>query len=362
MMKVCVLGCKSFPPGKWAGGIETNVHEVVSRLGNGKVDFYILTRQGTGKGVIKVPYVDFRLTRTPSHNLFSIPQAKRLIELEGIDFIHAHESFAGVAARILKRLTGIPYLLTMHAIDSDQPEWAGLRGPLACVERLAIGGADMITCPGPLIRERLISEKEARKDTTIVIPNGVDLERYGKTGRHAAKKSLNAPKKNIILFSGRLTESKGLFVLLEAMRSLDGHVLWIAGSGPLEPQLRKAAPKNVRFLGFRRDMPELLAAADIFILPSFSEGQPISLLEAMAAGTPAIASRVGEIPSVLGKAGIIVSPGSALDIVSAVKRLEDKNLASRLASMAKQRAKEYGWDAVAEKFYAVYRKMLEKKR
>lgn len=359
-MKVCVLGCKSFPPGKWAGGIETNVHEVVSRLKN-RVEFFVLTRQCNGGResrvrIIEVPYVDFRLTRTPSHNLLSVLSAKRLIEKEGISFVHAHESFAGLAARILKKLTGVPYLLTMHAIDSGQPEWKALSAQLAAVERFAIGGADMVTCPGPLIRDRLIRERGAPKGA-IVIPNGVDSAAY-----RLRPKKRRPEKKKVLLFTGRLTESKGLFVLMEAMSSLQEHTLWLVGSGPLESQLRKAAPKNVEFLGFRRDIPELLAGADIFVLPSFSEGQPISLLEAMASGTPAIASGVGEIPSVLGKAGILVRPGSASGIVSAVRKLEDGRLAARLASMAKQRVREYDWDIVAEKFHKVYLKMAELKK
>lgn len=358
-MKVCVLGCKSFPPGKWAGGIETNVHEVVSRLKN-RVEFHVLARQCgrvSGVKVHEVPYLDFRLTRTPSHNLFSIARAKRLIEREGIDFIHAHESFAGMAARIVKRLTGTPYLLTMHAIDSDQPEWKAFRRPLSAIERFAVGGADMLTCPGPLIRKRVVLELGAKPGITKVVPNGVDVERYGKMGKRAAKKKMNAPDR-LIIFTGRLTESKGLFPLLDAMRELKNHILWIVGSGPLEKQLKCVAPDNVKFLGFRRDIPELLAASDIFVLPSASEGQPISLLEAMAAGVPVIASAVGEIPSVVGRDGLLIKPGSAGEIVSAVRKLEDSRFAARLAGRARRRVRrEYDWDVVAEKFYRVYKAM-----
>lgn len=365
-MRVCVLGCKSFPPGKWAGGIETNVHEVVSRLKN-RVEFHVLARQCgqqvTGVNVHEVPYLDFRLTRTPSHNLFSIARAKRLIEREGIDFIHAHESFAGMAARIVKRLTGTPYLLTMHAIDSDQPEWKAFRKPLSAIERFAVGGADMLTCPGPLIRKRAVLELGAKPGITKVVPNGVDVGRYGKIGKRAAKKKMNAPQDRLIIFTGRLTESKGLFPLLDAMRELKNHTLWIVGSGPLEKQLKCVAPDNVKFLGFRRDIPELLAASDIFVLPSASEGQPISLLEAMAAGVPVIASSVGEIPSVVGHDGLLIKPGSAKEIVSAVRKFEDGRFAARLAGRAKCRVRHgYNWDIVAEKFYGVYKTMIKNTR
>lgn len=359
IIKVCVLGCKSFPPGKWAGGIETNVYEVVSKL-KGKVEFHVLARQSSpvrGVKVYDVPYLDFRLTRTPSHNALSIAQAKRLIEREGIDFVHAHESFAGMAARIIKRLTGTPYLLTMHAIDSDQPEWKAFRTPLSAIEKFAVGGADMLTCPGPLIRKRVVSELGADPKNAKVVPNGVDVGRYSGTGKRAAKKKMNAPE-NLIIFTGRLTESKGLFPLLDAMNELKNHTLWIVGSGPLEGPLKSVAPSNVKFLGFRRDIPELLAASDIFVLPSVSEGQPISLLEAMAAGVPVIASAVGEIPSVVGHDGLLIGPGSSKEIVSAVRKLEDRRLAARLAGLAKRRArKEYDWDTVAGKFYRIYKTM-----
>ncbi len=361
-MKVCVLGGKSYPPkGDYYGGIEKHIYEVVERLKK-RIEFYVLTRKKfcSDENVIEVPYLDLRLTRTPTHNFLSIPIAKKIIRENEIDFVHAHESFAGLAANILRKISGEPYLLTMHTIDSLQPEWKPFEIPFAAVERKAIKRAKLITCPGEGIKDKLVKLRKADPKKVRVIPNGVDVDKFN-IPDWWAKLKVHAPNK-LLVCVGRLSESKGLPWLIEAMRELKDWNLWIAGGGPLEKKLKRKAStmKNVKLLGFRSDIPEILCAADIYVQPSLSEGQPISLIEAMAAGKPIVATTVGEIPNVLGKAGVYINPKDSKAIVKAVRGLErDKKKAKRLGWEARKLAKGYSWDKVAKGFAKVYKEMMD---
>jgi glycosyltransferase involved in cell wall biosynthesis len=99
----------------------------------------------------------------------------------------------------------------------------------------------------------------------------------------------------------------------------------------------------VRLLGERRDIPELLGAADVFVLPSRSEGLPVSVLEAMVAGLPVVASRVGGVPELVaeGETGLLVAPGNSDELAAALKRvLADRELRRRLGTAGRARVEQ----------------------
>jgi glycosyltransferase involved in cell wall biosynthesis len=151
--------------------------------------------------------------------------------------------------------------------------------------------------------------------------------------------------KPLVLAVGRLVPQKGFATLIEAAaswRDLGAHVM-IAGSGPLEGALRaraRALGADVTFAGHRSDVPSLLAAADVFVLPSVWEGQSLAVQEALRAGVPVVASRVGAIGSVTGTdAALLVSPGDVPALAAAVRSvLTDGELAARLRAAALIRA------------------------
>ena len=171
----------------------------------------------------------------------------------------------------------------------------------------------------------------------------------------------------IVLAVGRLAEQKDFASLIDAARQwtdLDPvPLLAIAGSGPLAESLaERAAPlgPEVRFLGPRPDVPVLLAAADVFVLPSRWEGQPLILQEALAAGCPIVASRAGGIPDLTGEdAALLVPPGDVDALAAAIRRvLTDRALAQRLAAAARERAQALpSEDAAIDAALATYRRL-----
>ena len=147
----------------------------------------------------------------------------------------------------------------------------------------------------------------------------------------------------MVLAVGRLAPQKGFGMLLEAAarwRDLDPEPLVaIAGDGPLAGELRAQAPSlgvDAAFLGHRDDVPELLAAAAVFVLPSRWEGQPLVLQEALRAGAAIVATRVGGIPDLVGDdAALLVPPGDAPALAAAVRAvLTDPPLAAALRAAA----------------------------
>ncbi|MGH3149818.1 MAG: glycosyltransferase, partial [Streptosporangiaceae bacterium] len=184
--------------------------------------------------------------------------------------------------------------------------------------------------------------------------------------RMALRAELGAdPGQAIVLAVGRLAAQKGFGLLLDAaVRWGDiqpAPLLVIAGQGPLAAELQARAASlglTVRFVGQRPDVPALLATADVFVLPSVWEGQSLILQEALRAGVPVVATRVGGNRELLGEdAAILVPPGDAQRLADAVRAvLGDPALAGRLREGAAARARALpGEEAAVAAALAEYR-------
>jgi glycosyltransferase involved in cell wall biosynthesis len=264
--------------------------------------------------------------------------------------VHAHGLRAGaltVLALSLAPRTGRPgarrpgVVVTVHNAPTGGAA-AGLVYRL--LERVVARGADLVLCVSPDLERRMCAARARRVERAVIAAPG---EPSGTAAAPGTPPAIGPAGRPLVLAVGRLAPQKGFAVLLEAAaawRDLDpAPLVAIAGDGPLAGELRARAAAfgvDAVFLGHRGDVRALLAAAAVFVLPSRWEGQPLVLQEALRAGAPVVATRVGGVPVLTGEdAAVLVPPGEARVLADAVRWvLTDARLAARLRSAAVARA------------------------
>jgi len=281
---------------------------------------------------------------------------------------HSHEFSMAVYGAWAARRAGIPHLFTMHG---GRYYAQRLRRRIAL--RVAATLSDSVVAVSHILAQQLRRDLWLSADRVVTIPNGV---RQMPVAQSSLREELRLTAADqLVVAVGNLYPVKGHSYLLEALALLGArfprlHVA-IAGRGDLaSPLLARARTLQVsdRFhlLGLRSDIGNVLAAADVFVLPSLSEGVPLALLEAMLAVRPIVATAVGEVPTVLdgGRAGVLVPPGDAAAIASALGTLLcDPAHARRLSAAAAARASEdYTLSSMLDRYAALYEKALSPAR
>jgi glycosyltransferase involved in cell wall biosynthesis len=181
----------------------------------------------------------------------------------------------------------------------------------------------------------LLELEKAPPDKVVVIHNGIDFERVRLSKPEIQKelrRALALEREFVFLIAGRLHPEKGYEVLFDAVELLKAtagrpFVVLVAGEGPLlehykDEVQRRGIADHFRFLGFRRDLPDLMMASDVFTLPSLAESFGLVLAEALFLGRPVLGSRVGGIPEIVddGVDGVLVPPGDARALADAMSR------------------------------------------
>lgn len=287
----------------------------------------------------------------------------RLMRNERFSSVLAFTHHSNLLALPLAWLAGIPVRVASHrGRILGFPRWQ---------ERLHAwmvnaGFATALVAVSQLVRQQSIAEG-VRPDKIVVIPNGVDLpEIQPNQAALTRKEAVLDEDAFLILTAGRLWAEKGHIHLVRAMpevvRAVPKVVLALAGEGVLRPELEAEARKlkvedHLRFLGVRRDVLNWMAAADLFILPSNSEGMPNALLEAMGLGLPVIATRVGGVPEIIqdGETGCLVPPQdpSAL-AVAIIALLRSPRERRRLGQNAQEMIRrEYQMEKMCERYKAL---------
>ncbi len=273
----------------------------------------------------------------------------KLIRQKKIDLLHTHEFAMNVYGCIAAWITRIPVITTVHGRSYYGDRW---RRRLA-YQFVAKHSLRMVAVSED-IRRFMIEQVSVRSRYLITIYNGIDPKVYCTTedGIQIKKELKIADAAPVIGTIGNLYPVKGHTYLLKAavqvVRNYPEAVFLFIGRGNLLNQLQEEAgrggiAKNVRFLGFREDIAAFLQTMDIFVLPSLSEGLPLSLLEAMAAGKPAVATNVGGNPEVMldGETGFLVPPKDPESLASRIiLLLKDKLLAQKFGANGQQRVYE----------------------
>ena len=315
---------------------------------------------GTIAGVDFTP-VDIADRPRVRHDLRAIRRLRRLTAAWRPDVVHAHGLRAGALsaiALVFVRPTVYQPRPALVVTVHNAPPAGGVTGAVYRVlERIVARSADSVLCVSADLEERMRAAG-ARRVGRALVPAFASAAGVSAAGVSAAGVSLAgpaalslpgepAPGRPLVLAAGRLAAQKGFATLLEAAarwRDIRPEpLLVIAGEGPLAADLKAQAARlglDARFPGHRDDMPALLAAAAVFVLPSVWEGQSFILQEALRAGVPVVATRAGGTPALTGEdAAVLVPPGDPRLLADAVRAvLADEVLAARLRKAAAARA------------------------
>ncbi|HEX6469605.1 MAG TPA: glycosyltransferase family 4 protein [Streptosporangiaceae bacterium] len=224
--------------------------------------------------------------------------------LAGADVVHAHGLRAGGLAALATRSirSGPPLVVTLH---NAAPAGGLAKATYALLERVVARGAARVLGVSPDL-ERRMRDLGAREVARALVP-APPTPVAGAEARAAVRAELRVGHRPLVVSVARLAEQKGLPTLLDAAaewaRREPKPLVVIAGEGPLEDELRARVEREelpVRLLGRRSDVPALLAAADVAVMTSLWEGQPLILQEILRAGRPLVATRVGGVPMLLG--------------------------------------------------------------
>ena len=283
-------------------------------------------------------------------DLRAIRRLRRLIAAWRPDVVHAHGLRAGaltaIAVAFVRPTVYDPkpaLVVTVH----NAPAAGGVTGAIYRVLELTVARtADSVLCVSEDLEDRMRAAGARRVGRALVPADAVPAIREARAPRPLPGDP--APGRPLVLAAGRLAAQKGFGTLLDAAarwHDLEpGPLLVIAGEGPLEAELKARAATlglDARFPGHRDDMPALLDTAAVFVLPSVWEGQPLILQEALRAGVPVVATRVGGTPGLTGEdAALLVPPGDAARLAEAVRAvLTDPALALRLRRAAADRGR-----------------------
>jgi glycosyltransferase involved in cell wall biosynthesis len=288
-----------------------------------------------------VPLRHVRRAINPFRDLAGFAELVRLFRRERPEIVHASSSKAGVLARFAASVAGVPIrIFTVHgwafAAYSGLPS-----ATYRAADRVAAGLTTMTICVSEHERAMGLRAGTCRSDRTVVIPNAVDVA--------AAPRARHERRPPRLITVGRLKSPKDFPTLLRAVAALPPDAfdeLLVVGDGPERAALALEVSslgldRRIRLLGERADVPVLLADADVFVLASRSEGLPLSVIEAMAAGLPVVASAVGGLHELVvdGETGVLVGPGDPAALADSLGRLlADREARRRLGDAGRGRA------------------------
>jgi glycosyltransferase involved in cell wall biosynthesis len=355
------------------GGTETQLVQTALRLHARSVPVTVacLSAEGPLLEVLQqagIPVVEFRKGKT----LLSINGLHQVLRLA--IFLRRGQFRVLHACDLLGNLLGVPaaclartsIIISSRRYLADVEWYRPWRNKVICMlYRLSTH----VVVNSTSVRDLLVQRDGLPEDKIRILYNGVDVDRFStaRRDRQALLPAVVGPAKLIAVVANMYIRGKGHACLVAAATQICHQfpetVFLLIGDGPEQPKLERQViesglQKNFLFVGRRKDVPELLACCDLSVLPSEAEALPNSVLEAMAAGLPVVATSVGGIPEIIQdeENGLLVPPQNSHALAEAVIRLlEDSDLAKRLATAGQERMRtQFGFDRLLEALHQLY--------
>lgn len=394
---ICVHSCPLAQPGKLdAGGMNVYVREVSRQLGKNGMTVDVFTRWSdpTIPQIVQFddharvihlkagPVKPVHKSQIFQHLPEFICNLRRFKEDEDLRYrlLHSHYWLSGWVAGLLRQRWSVPHVAMFHTLggmkNRARPEEKESVQRVD-IERKIIASADALVASSHDEKAGMISLYGANPRKIKVIPCGVDLTLFRPMERRQAKQSLGLDGKRILLFVGRIEPLKGLDLLFETLASLrstfgDLRLLVLGEEARLDGELHRLkryarqlqVEGSVTFTGIvdRERLPVYYNAADICVVPSHYESFSLVAAEALACGTPVVASQVGGLQSLIvdHENGLLV-PSHSPQAFSATIRvlLQDDELRGHLSRTARRSVQEIGWSAIAKEVLVVYDELAD---
>jgi glycosyltransferase involved in cell wall biosynthesis len=351
-------------PALRSAGLETRVCSLQVRDGNPAAA--ALERSG-----ILVDVCQLRRLR----NLHEVLKLFRYLSKQEFDVLHTQLEASNILGTLYARLRGIPAVCTLHTVE--HPRGAAKRRDLLLNWVLRNHSLKVI-CVSDYVREHYTKQLHYPAGRLLTVHNGIELSSFTKVTRGSTetRRAIGIPANaQVITTVAVLRGPKGIDSMIRAMPAVlrkhaDAHYL-IVGDGEHEGTLKSAAhqlglSRRVVFVGRRSDIPELMSASDVFVLPSLREALPTVLAEAMAASLPIVATNVGGIPEMVipHVNGFLVPPGAPDSLaLSCISLLDNPDAARDMGIRGRQIAeRRFGIEAHASRLRALYEEVLARSR
>jgi glycosyltransferase involved in cell wall biosynthesis len=360
-MKIVII-VSQFPP-QWFGGTEIGTYRIAEHLAKRGHEVHIITSldEGMPEDSCEKGFNIHRILRIRIKffgKLFFWAAIVRRIHKIDPDIVQAQNLDSGIPALISKKLLKLPYAVWGQGSDVYLPTWT-----IKLSSKTIIKNADSVFALTKNMKK--VMQAIYNREITV-IPTGIDIEDYADRSRGIEKET-----GKIILFVGRLNQVKGVQYLLRAMKivyeALPYARLILVGDGEERKNLEYLSDTLgirdcVNFIGaipFERtyEISDYMDKADVFVLPSLSEGLGTVILEAMASGLPVVATRVGGIPDILedGVNGYLVEPGDFQDMAKKITLLlENQTLRHQLSEQNRKKAEGYLWKNIVNHLERIY--------
>ena len=374
-MRIVIL-VSLFPP-KWLAGTEIATYNIAKYLARRGHEVHVITSwdEGLPEESFEEGFYVHRI-RVPRLKIggYTLHVLKELLLIKGLspDIVHAQSIMRGTACVLARKLFGIPCVVMGQGSDVYLP-WRFKK----VISKLVLGNADALIALTEHMKQKMIELLGRERCDIFVIPNGIDDKFFSGYLRKQSPATLEPVnnKKKVILYVGRLEPVKGVRYLVQAVRilidkDLRNIKLLIVGDGSekryLEELVKKLGLEDyIVFVGRvpHDKIPEYMASADLFVLPSLSEGFPIVTVEVMVMGLPIIASRVGGLPWIIrdGENGFLVEPRNPRDIAEKITLLlTNDDLRAYMSKRNIEEATKYSWKKIVEKLEKVYMHIISR--